>query len=166
MEKEIANQLWLSQIQASKVANVPGRTLREWISTEAIAVNERREVNLVEVFRYKKSRQDAEIERLKSGPGGKAGQRLLTARIRKTEAESDLLEYQLARREEAVVALSEAIADFDTIKKSARERFLAMPAELAELLANISNPKEINQLIEDFIHHNLTALAVELSGED
>jgi hypothetical protein len=163
MGKGKATHLWLPQVEAAKLTETPSRTLRDWIAKEAIAVNADREVDVVEIFLLKQEKQRQEIEKLGSKPNGNDAQRLLEAQARKTLAEAKLREFELARLEGEFIALSEAIADFESALTAVKQKLLALPTRLSLQLSGMTEPKGISKVLDDVIYEALQALSVEFA---
>jgi hypothetical protein len=166
METETSCQVWVSQIEAAKISGTPSRTLRDWISKGAIAVNQQREVDLIEIFLLMRKKTDEKIQKLKEGPRGKDGQRLVEAQIRKANADADLLEFKLAELERNHIALSEALADFDFAKNAIKEKFAGMGDRLSGAISENNDPHQIESILTDYIWRSLSELSALFSGEN
>ncbi len=160
-------ELWASQSAVSKKTGIPVRTIENWIRGSVVAVNERSQVDLVEVMLRDGERKDKEIERLTnatSEEGGNPQHQLMRAQTRKLLIECDLKQLELDKAKGQVIDFEEALADFQTALLTTRAKFLALPARVSMQLAGMSEPKKINQLLTDVIDECLTALSVEFLG--
>jgi hypothetical protein len=165
METEKSCQVWVSQIEGAQITGTPGRTLRDWIAKADISCNEVREVDLIEIFLLMRKKTDEKIQKLKEGPRGKDGQRLIEAQIRKANADADLLEFKLAELEKNHISLNEAIKDFDFARNAIREKFGGMGDQLAGAISHTTDPHQIESILTDYVWRSLAELSLLFSGE-
>jgi hypothetical protein len=166
MESKESCQVWLAQIEAARISGTPSRTLRDWISKGDICCNEAREVDLIEIFLLMRKKADEKIQKLKEGPRGKDGQRLIEAQTRKANADADLLEFKLAEFEKNHISLTESLEDFAFAKNAIKEKFAGMGDRLSEVISENNDPHQIESILKDYIWRSLSELSALFSGEN
>ena len=87
------------------------------------------------------------------------------ARQRKTAAEAELAEIELAKARADVVGIEDVAKQWDTILTGVRTRLLAMPTKVAPMVAPETDQSLVKEVIEDAVHTALGELAAGLSDD-
>ena len=85
------------------------------------------------------------------------------ARQRKTAAEAELAEIELAKARADVVAIDDVAQQWDMILGSVRTRLLGLPTKVAPIAAVETDQSTVKELLEDAIYNVLGELAAGLS---
>ena len=87
------------------------------------------------------------------------------ARQRKTAAEAELAEIELAKARADVVAIDDVAKQWDTILSGVRTRLLALPTKVAPMVAPETDQSLVKECIADAVHIALGELAAGLSDD-
>jgi len=87
------------------------------------------------------------------------------ARQRKTAAEAEMAEIELARARADVVAIDDVQKQWDAILSGVRTRMLAVPTKVAPMVAVESDQSLVKEMIADGVHTALGELAAGLSDD-
>ena len=87
------------------------------------------------------------------------------ARQRKTAAEAELAEIELAKARADVVAIEDVAKRWDAILSGVRTRMLALPSKVAPMVTHENDQGIVKECIEDAIHTALGELSAGLSND-
>ena len=87
------------------------------------------------------------------------------ARQRKTAAEAEMAEIELAKARADVVGIDDVAKQWDTILSGVRTRLLALPTKVAPMVAPETDQSLVKEFIEDAVHIALGELAAGLSDD-
>ena len=87
------------------------------------------------------------------------------ARQRKTAAEAELAEIELAKARAAVVLIDDVARQWESILGGVRTRFLALPTKLAPLVAVENKQKIVEEIISDGVYTALGQLVTGISDD-
>jgi len=87
------------------------------------------------------------------------------ARQRKTAAEAELAEIELAKARAAVVRIEDVARQWESILGGVRTRFLALPTKLAPLVAVENKQKIVEEIISDGVYTALGQLVTGISDD-
>jgi phage terminase Nu1 subunit (DNA packaging protein) len=87
------------------------------------------------------------------------------ARQRKTAAEAELAEIELAKARADVVAIDDVAKRWDAILSGVRTRMLALPSKVAPMVTHENDQGIVKECIEDAIHTALGELSAGLSND-
>lgn len=99
-------------------------------------------------------------------PGGGKARNHEDEKARKTTAEADLKEIELAERRGEVVPITHAVKEFAKRVAATRTKMLALPTKLAPVLVVMTDIEESRAAIEEVIREGLDELAREDGGDD
>ncbi|MDO8421552.1 MAG: terminase small subunit [Parvibaculum sp.] len=99
-------------------------------------------------------------------PGGGKARNHEDEKARKTTAEADLKEIELAEARAEVVPIGHSVKEFAKRVAATRSKMLALPTKLAPVLVVMTDIEESRAVIEDMIREALDELARDDGGED
>jgi len=102
---------------------------------------------------------------LREQAGARSGAGLTAARARKAAAEAEIRELDLAERRGELLRRDEALATWQGIVATARQRLRAVPSRVAPQLLAMADVPAIHQLLLDEIDLALTELADDRNAD-
>jgi phage terminase Nu1 subunit (DNA packaging protein) len=140
-------------------------TVNKWVESGKVSTDSDGRRNEQQVLIALLDAKDAEIERQKSlKTVGDLREEIDKAKLRKILLEGDIIELQRDKEKGELIRLDEAIIERKDTDTRIKQKLLSLPSRISLELSGISDPIEIQKILDEFVRELLLELHTELYG--